>query len=273
MTHTWVRVDRHYARRLFALALTLLTLAVLAPRVGAQEDVTVDTDFSGGEIGAGINGSRPGGGGNGGGGGSAGGFGGLSPFITTVVPLQGPCQNDPARPGVVFRLVLITITARSTGAVLSSRSQCVAEDEPDPPPPPPAPSYAELRSRAPIPPPAFHIAPATHGLTGLATEMSSTGAISPQSISVSLRGWNAAVHARAVSIRWTVSGPQSATYTGVVARHTFERVGTYTITLSITWAADADVSGYGVSNDVDLGVRTSSISRTYPVRELRSSSN
>jgi len=251
------------------LGVLVLASVLCVSRVDAQQDVSIDTDFSGGEIEAGINGSRPGGGRGG-----AGGGGGLnlpfSPFITTVTRIPGPCPIDPNDPDAVPVLYRITITARATGAVLSTTQRCIAPSEPAPTPPPPPPTYEELRSRAPIPPPAFRIAPATHGLTGLATELSSTGAITPQSVAVGLRGWDAIVAAEAVSIRWTISGPQSATYTGVNARHTFERVGTYTITLSITWAASADVSGFGVAREVDLGVRTSSITRTYPVRELRS---
>lgn len=262
------RVPPGLARGLVALALVGLVLAAFVSVAAAQgDDVSVDTDFDGGEIGAGITGRRPGRGGGGGGGGSG---AAASPYYSRVTRLPGPCPVDPSAPGVQVIYYLIETIDRRSGAVVRQQAGCIPESQPAPPPPPPAPSYAELRATAPIPRPQFEIAPGRTGLTGLATELRSVGSVADQAVAVSLRGWTADVHARAVSIRWTITGPSPGTYAGPIARHTFERVGVHTITLSITWAADADVAGYGLGRDVDLGTRTSSITRTYPVRELRS---
>lgn len=187
-----------------------------------------------------------------------------------------PLPGDPLG-GWVHRLVG---RARGSGAVVSEEIVCVPRDPagssaPTPPAAPAAPTIEEIWRSVALPPPRIATDPATRGITGLETrywiETTPTA-----TVSATLDGYTITGTATIVAYRIDPGDtpPHTAAHPGTpdtpALRHTYETKGTYTLTATTTWRAEATMTGPGIGTPqpVDLGVASLTTTRTYQVNEI-----
>jgi hypothetical protein len=194
-------------------------------------------------------------------------------------PDPAPDPNDPDTPNMtsfMFMRIDLTTGIGEVVEICRSDSQPLAQA-----PIPPVPNLTSVLGAAETPVPVVTLNPAVQGLTGLETWLWYDGP-AELTVAVSLNGYTITGTAVPTSFAWTMGAPDvngtsthSADVPGNVddpaARHTYETVGTYTITLTVTWTGSFTVTGNGLpGGPVDLGTTTVDGTLTYPVREARS---
>jgi hypothetical protein len=187
-----------------------------------------------------------------------------------------PLPDDPIG-GWVHRLVGY---ARGSGAVVSEEIVCVPRDPaatvaPSPPAAPGAPTIEEIWRAVALPAPQVATDPATRGITGLETRLWIDTAPTA-TVSATLDGYTITGTATIVVYRVDPGDapPVTAAHPGTpdtpALRHTYETKGTYTLTATTTWRAEATMTGPGIDvpQPVDLGVASLTTTRTYRVNEV-----
>ena len=187
----------------------------------------------------------------------------------------GPCID--ATNGQPGRTWLYTLRDAATGAILQTRTDCVANRDPEstlgaaatPPP-----TSAELLGAAPIPEPAILANPGGRGLTGLESRFWAADP-GPVSVSVTIRGWNVTGTLTAQQWTWTTGdgsryeSSSAGSADQPAAKHTYETKDTWPITLEVSWSGSYTVSGFGTSYTV-TGLATEGTSTLdYEVIEVR----
>ena len=133
---------------------------------------------------------------------------------------------------------------------------------PAPPPPPPPPGPAEVVASTPFPAETIHHDPCFAGLTGLASYMWATvnnAAVPPITASTTIRGYTVSTSAHPVSYRWDMGngavlvGPISGTDKAPSVTYTYQKKGSYQLTLTVMWAGTFTFTGYGVTQTRALG--------------------
>lgn len=156
------------------------------------------------------------------------------------------------------------------GWVSTNFDRCVAPGEP--PTLPAVPTLQQVMDAAHVDPPVIAVNP-TEGITGLESWFWQDAAETSVEASVDVDGWEVAASLAAVEWRWTVEGE---TYTSTspgseaepAARHVFDTKGTHEVTVEIVWEGSFDVTGYGVTFEMEALDATSSGSLDYTVVEV-----
>ncbi len=163
-----------------------------------------------------------------------------------------------------------------TGAIVDDRFECIAFTNGDParrplPPSVPAvPTFGEAWNRAQLPAPTITLDPATRGITGLDTRISTDGPTTV-TIAATIRGYTITGTANLDHYEISVDG-QPATNAGT-GHYTFETKGNHTIAVTAVWRGTAALTGPGLPGGlpaVDLGRAAITSTLTYPVNEIRS---
>ena len=176
----------------------------------------------------------------------------------------------------IFGFLYHLVGTDPSGAIVDDRFECVAFTNGDttrPPPPPtvPAvPTFGEAWNRAQVPAPNITLDPATRGITGLDTRIS-TGGPTTLTIAATIRGYTITGTAILDHYEISVDG-QPAAFAGS-GHHTFETKGNHTVAISAIWRGTAALAGPdlpGVLPAIDLGRATITSTLVYPVNEVRS---
>jgi hypothetical protein len=185
--------------------------------------------------------------------------------------LRGNTAQQP-----IFGFLYHLVGRDATGRIVDDRFECVAfvngdaTHRPPEPPVPAVPTFGEAWNRAGLPAPAVTLDPATRGITGLDTRISTDGPTAV-TIAATIRGYT--ITGTATLDHYEISvdgGPPIDAGTG---HYTFETKGTHTIAISAVWRGTATITGPGLPAAlplVDLGRATITSTRTYPVNEIRS---
>jgi hypothetical protein len=193
---------------------------------------------------------------------------------------------DPAHPGFdgacnagtvavpIFGFSFHFVGRDATGVIVDDRIECIAPapggDPANPPLPPiPAvPTFGEAWNAAQIPAPAVVLEPATRGITGLDTRISTAGPTTVV-IAATVRGYTITGTATLDHYEIAVDdGPPSNADNG---HYTFETKGNHTVAISAVWTGIATITGPGATAaGIDMGTATITSTRTYPVHEIRS---
>jgi hypothetical protein len=185
--------------------------------------------------------------------------------------VPGGAAQQPAF-GFLYHLV----GTDAAGHIVDDRFVCVAFPAGDPTqrPPEPAlpavPTLGEAWNRAQLPAPAVTLDPASRGITGLDTRISTQGPTTVV-IAATIRGFTITGTATLDHYEISVDG-QPATNAGT-GHYTFETKGNHTIAISAIWRGTAVLAGPGLPAPlpaVDLGTATITSTRTYAVNEIRS---
>ncbi len=164
----------------------------------------------------------------------------------------------------------------ATGAIVDDRFVCVAFTNGDPtqrppePPTPAVPTFGEAWNSARLPAPDVTLDPASRGITGLDTRISTSGPTTVE-IAATIRGYTITGTATLEGYEISVDG-QPPTNAGT-GHYTFESKGNHTIAVSAIWRGTAAITGPGLTTAlpaVDLGRATITSTRTYAVNEIRS---
>jgi hypothetical protein len=186
--------------------------------------------------------------------------------------LTGLCWLDGThtKPGYQYRIV----GTAADGSVVEDRLVCQpfdpATQKPVPPQLPRLPTIAEAWGAAQLPDPIVVTDPATRGITGLETRISTTG---PTSLDVHapVDGYDMVAHVHLDHYTISVDGGPA-----VRADHDsymFETKGNHTIEITAVWKGDATLTGPDLIAPIhidDIGTATLTTTRTYPVHEIRS---
>jgi len=176
----------------------------------------------------------------------------------------------------VFGFLYHLVGTDAAGAIVDDRFVCVAFPNGDPAqrPPVPAvpavPTLGEAWNHAQLPAPAVTLDPATRGITGLDTRISTSGPTTVV-IAATVRGYTITGTATLDHYEISVDG-QPAANAGT-GHYTFETRGDHTVAVSAIWSGTATLAGPGLPAAlpaVDLGTAAITSTRTYPVNEIRS---
>jgi hypothetical protein len=163
-----------------------------------------------------------------------------------------------------------------TGAIVDDRFVCIAFTNGDPtqrplaPPTPAVPTFGEAWNSARLPAPDVTLDPASRGITGLDTRIS-TGGATTVTIAATIRGYTITGTATLDGYEISVDG-QPPTNAGT-GHYTFETKGIHTIAVSAIWHGTGAITGPDLPAGlpaVDLGSATITSTRTYTVNEIRS---
>jgi hypothetical protein len=172
--------------------------------------------------------------------------------------------------GALFRVVGTT----PDGTIVDDHTVCVPFTEgdptPHPPPLPQPPTVAEAWNAAKLPAPVITTDPATRGITGLETRISTTG---PTTITIdaTIRGYR--VVGTATLDHYTVSVDGGSATNTDHSTYTFETKGMHTIEIRAVWRGTATLTGPDLLGPItlgDIGTATITTTRQYPVHEVRS---
>ncbi len=163
----------------------------------------------------------------------------------------------------------------AAGNIVDDRFVCVAfvdgtGTRPAVPPTPAVPTVAEAWNSVQLPAPAVVLDPASRGITGLETRISTTGPATVE-IAATIRGY--AITGTATLDHYAISVDGGAEIDAANGHYTFETKGKHTIAVSAVWHGVAAISGpapLAPIDNVDIGTATITSTRTYPVNEVRS---
>ena len=176
----------------------------------------------------------------------------------------------------IFGFLYHLVGTDPSGTIVDDRFECVAFTNGDttlrPPAPavPAVPTFGEAWNRAQVPAPTITLDPATRGITGLDTRIS-TGGPTTLTIAATIRGYTITGTAILDHYEISVDG-QPATNAGS-GHYTFETKGNHTIAISAVWRGTAALTGPGLPGvlpAIDLGRATITSTLVYPVNEVRS---
>jgi hypothetical protein len=176
----------------------------------------------------------------------------------------------------IFGFLYHLVGTDPTGAIVDDGFECVAftsgdtAQRPLPPPVPAVPTFGEAWNRAQLPAPTITLDPATRGITGLDTRISTDGPTTV-TIAATIRGYTITGTATLDHYEISVDGqPVANAGTG---HYTFETKGDHTIAVSAIWRGTAALTGPGLPGGlpaVDLGRAAITSTLAYPVNEIRS---
>jgi hypothetical protein len=176
----------------------------------------------------------------------------------------------------VFGFLYHIVGTDSTGTIVDDHFECIAFANGDatqrPPVPrvPAVPTVGEAWNRARLPAPVITLDPASRGITGLDTRISTDGPTT-KAIAATIRGYTITGTVTLDHYAISVDG-QPVTNAGT-GHYTFETKGNHTVAISAIWSGTAAITGPGLPRElprVDLGVATITSTRTYSVNEIRS---
>ncbi len=132
------------------------------------------------------------------------------------------------------------------------------------------PTFGEAWNRAQLPAPTVTLDPATRGVTGLDTRISTD---SPRIVTVAatIRGYT--ITGTATLDHYEISVDGQAAENAGTGHYTFETKGNHTIAISAIWHGTAALTGPDLPGGlpvVDLGTAAITSTRIYPVNEIRS---
>jgi hypothetical protein len=191
--------------------------------------------------------------------------------LNGLCAVPGGTAQQPAF-GFLYHLV----GTDAAGAIVDDRFVCIAFPNGDPAqrPPVPAvpavPTLGEAWNQAQLPAPTVTLDPASRGITGLDTRISTSGPTTVV-IAATIRGYTITGTATLDHYEISVDG-RPATNAGT-GHYTFETRGNHTIAISAIWSGTAALAGPGLPAAlpvVDLGTAAITSTRTYPVSEIRS---
>jgi hypothetical protein len=201
----------------------------------------------------------------------------VDPTPAQIGSLDGLCAapgGTPTAPrfGYLYHLV----GTDASGKVVDDRYECIAFADTDAtgrpplPPVPAVPTLGEAWNSAGLPAPAVTLDPATRGITGLATHISTDG---PETVAIAatIRGYTITGTATLDHYEISVDGQ-----TPTDARRgdfTFDTKGDHAIAISAIWHGASRITGPDLPSGtppVDIGNAAITATRTYPVAEVRS---
>jgi hypothetical protein len=200
----------------------------------------------------------------------------VDPTPAQTGSLNGLC-TVPGPAGLpVFGFQYHLVGRDAAGAIVDDRFVCIAFPNGDatqrPPQPavPAVPTFAEAWNHVQLPAPAVTLDPATRGITGLDTRISTTGPTSVV-IAATIRGYT--ITGTATLDHYTISVDGQPTADADSGHFTFETKGMHTIAVSAVWHGAAAITGPDLPDGlpvIDLGNATITSTRSYPVNEIRS---
>ncbi|MDQ1478128.1 MAG: hypothetical protein QOE62_3357 [Actinomycetota bacterium] len=162
----------------------------------------------------------------------------------------------------------------ATGKIVDDRIECIAPapgadpSQPPLPPIPAVPTFGEAWNSAQIPAPAVTLDPATRGITGLDTRISTAGPTEVV-IAATVRGYT--ITGIATLDHYEIAVDDQPPTNASNGHYTFETKGDHTVAISAVWHGTATVTGPGSTiADIDMGTATLTSTRAYPVHEIRS---
>jgi hypothetical protein len=176
----------------------------------------------------------------------------------------------------IFGFLYHLVGTDPSGAIVDDRFVCVAFTNGDttvrPPEPavPAVPTFGEAWNRAQLPAPTVTLDPATRGVTGLDTRISTAGPVIV-TIAATIRGYT--ITGTATLDHYEISVDGRAAANAGTGHYTFETKGNHTIAISAIWHGTATLTGPDLPGGlpvVDLGTAAITSTRTYPVNEIRS---
>jgi len=185
--------------------------------------------------------------------------------------LPGGTATDP-RFGFLYHLV----GTDPAGAIVDDRFECVAfpngdaTQRPPEPPVPAVPTFGEAWNSVQLPAPVVTLDPATRGITGLDTRISTSGPTTVV-IAATIRGYT--ITGTATLDHYAIRVDGQPTADAGSGHYTFETKGNHTIAVSAVWHGTAAITGPDLPIGlpvVDLGTATITSTRNYPVNEIRS---
>lgn len=200
-----------------------------------------------------------------------------APDTAPAGDLEGLCAapgSTPDAPVFGYRYHLIGTDA--AGKIVDDEYICVAFTNGDPAirPPIPAlpavPTFGEAWNSAPIPPPVVTLDPATRGITGLDTLISTAGPATV-TIAATIRGYT--ITGTANLDHYAISVDGQPVIDAGAGHYTFETKGDHTVAVSAVWHGTAVITGPALAVGrpaIDLGLATVTSTRTYTVHEIRS---
>jgi hypothetical protein len=195
---------------------------------------------------------------------------------------------DPAHPGIdgacnagtaaapIFGFYYHFVGRDSTGAIVDDRIECIAPTpgadpaEPPLPPLPAVPTFGEAWNAAQIPAPTVTLDPATRGITGLDTRISTAG---PTRIVIAATVGGYTITGTATLDHYEIAVDDHPATDASTGHFTFETKGNHTVAISAVWRGTTTLAGpglVGTTPGVDIGTATLTTTRTYPVHEIRS---
>jgi len=163
-----------------------------------------------------------------------------------------------------------------SGRIVDDRFECVplaggdAAQRPPEPPVPAVPTIGEAWNSAQLPAPAITLDPATRGITGLETRIS-TGGPSIVPIAAAIRGYT--ITGTATLDHYDIAVDGRGETSSTTGRYVFETTGTHIVSVSAVWHGVASLTGPDLPAGlaaVDLGTATMTATRPYAVDEIRS---
>ncbi|MDQ1382923.1 MAG: hypothetical protein QOG65_302 [Actinomycetota bacterium] len=162
----------------------------------------------------------------------------------------------------------------ATGRIVDDRIECIAPtpgaDPSQPPLPaiPAVPTFGEAWNSAQIPAPTVILDPATRGITGLDTRISTTGPTEVV-IAAGVRGYT--ITGTVTLGHYEIAVDDQPPTNASNGRYVFETKGNHTVAISAVWHGTATITGPGSTiSGIDMGTATLTSTRTYPVHEIRS---
>lgn len=200
----------------------------------------------------------------------------VDPTAAQTGSLNGICGATNAAGAVVPGFQFHLIGRDAAGNVVDDRFECVAlvdldaTGRPTLAALPAVPTFAEAWNSVHIPAPSVVLDPASRGITGLDTRISTAGPAS-LTIAASIRGYT--ITGTATLDHYAISVDGRSATNAAQGHVTFETKGTHTVAISAIWHGIATLTGPDFPAGLpalDIGEATVTSTRTYPVNEIRS---
>jgi hypothetical protein len=200
----------------------------------------------------------------------------VDPTPAQTGSLNGLCTVPGPAGTPVFGFQYHLVGRDATGAIVDDRFQCVAFPNGDatqrPPEPaiPAVPTFGEAWNSVQLPAPVVTLDPATRGITGLDTRISTSGPTTIV-ITATIRGYT--ITGTATLDHYAISVDGQPPTNAANGHYTFETKGNHTIAVSAVWHGTAAITGPDLPGGlpvIDLGNATITATRNYPVNEIRS---
>lgn len=192
--------------------------------------------------------------------------------------LEGACllQPTPTPPELPWGFRYHVTVYTPAGDIVREEDVCVPFPDGDvtatPPPPVFAvlPTIAEAWASAALPHPSITTDPATRGITGLETRITTTGPTS-LTISADVRGY--VITGTATLDHYTIAIDNGPAKNADHDTFVFETKGKHAITVAAVWRGSATIVGNEIVEPIvlpDIGTATTTSTRVYQVNEIRS---
>jgi hypothetical protein len=190
--------------------------------------------------------------------------------------LSGLClaAGDASDPTFGFQYRVIGTSLE--GKIVVDRLECVpftdddTSNRPELPALPQPPTVGEAWASARLPAPVVTLDPASRGITGLETRISTSGPTT-LSISAAIRGYT--ITGTAILDHYEIAVDGAPPVRADEHRYTFETTGVHRLTITAVWRGTATVTGPDLATPVvlgDIGTASMTRARNYQVNEIRS---